>query len=318
LLFSIGNWFNFSGSRAMRMIGHLKNEASARTFSGFLVSKDIRNLVEPDAEGWAVWIHSEDQIEAGQEALTAYVQNPTDPKYQAGSETAETIERQRRRDEAKAAKRIRTRDQIWVRSGLAPLTLSLIVISVAVTLVIGLDPNFHDMRWFAISLNFFDIRLLLNGVQGQEFLPQVQAGQVWRLITPIFVHFGPLHLLFNMIWLRDLGTMIEVRQGMLKLALLVVVVGILSNVAQYAYAGPYFGGMSGVLYGLFGYIWLRGQCDPASGLALSQSIVWMMMIWFFLCLSGLLGNVANGTHAVGLLVGVIWGAVPMARKFFHR
>jgi GlpG protein len=290
----------------MRLIGHLKNEASAKTFSGFLVSRDIRNLVEPDADGWAVWIYSEDQIEAGQEALTAYLQNPGDQKFQNVSKAAEAVERERRREESKAAKRIHDRDRIWSRSGLTPLTMVLIGVCVAVTVGIGLDPSFYDMRWLAISRG------------GMGFLPEVQAGQVWRLITPIFIHFGPWHLLFNMLWLRDLGAMIEIRQGMPKLALVVVVVGVASNLGQYMFAGPYFGGMSGVLYGLFGYIWLRGQCDPASGLALSSMTVWTMMIWFFLCLFGFIGSVANGTHVVGLVLGILWGAAPMARKFFRR
>jgi GlpG protein len=289
----------------MRLIGHLKNEGSAKTFSGFLVSKDIRNLVESDTEGWAVWIHSEDQIEPAQQALAAFLQHPDDPKYLRASQAAETIEREQRREEAKAAKRIHDRDRIWTRSGLAPLTLSLIGISVAVTFAVGLDPSFYDMRWLAISRS------------GMENLPEVRDGQLWRLITPIFIHFGPLHLLFNMLWLRDLGAMIEVRQGMPKLALLVVVLGVASNLGQYWLGGPYFGGMSGVLYGLFGYIWLRGQCDPASGLVLSSTTVWMMMIWFFLCLFGIIGSVANGTHVVGLVLGVLWGAAPMARKFFR-
>src|ERR1700677_2776618 len=100
----------------MRLIGHLKNEASARTFSGYLASLDIRNLIEPDAEGWAVWIHSEDQIEPGQQALAAFVQNPTDKKYQTASLTAAAKEAVRRRDEARAAKRVYDRDRIWARS----------------------------------------------------------------------------------------------------------------------------------------------------------------------------------------------------------
>ena len=292
----------------MRLIGHLKNEASAKTFSGYLVSKEIRNLVEPDAEGWAIWIHSEDQLEAGQQALAAYVQDASDPKYQIASQKALALDVVRQREEAKAAKRIRGPDQIWSRSGLAPLTLSLIGISVVVTLGIGLDPTFHDIRWLAISQVDFG------------FLLEVRAGQVWRLITPIFIHFGPLHLLFNMLWLRDLGAMIEVRQGMPKFALLVVVLGITSNIGQYLWDGPSFGGMSGVLYGLFGYIWLRSQCDPSSGLGLSPATVWSMMIWFFLCIFGVFGmvsnevHVANGAHAVGLIVGALWGAAPMAKR----
>jgi GlpG protein len=290
----------------MRLIGHLKTEASAKTFSGYLASRDNGNLIEPDAEGWAVWIHSEDQIEPGQQALAAYAQNPSDKKYASASQAAEAMERQHRREEAKAAKRIHDRDRIWARSNMAPLTLSLIGLSVIVTLVIGMDPSFKDIHWLAID----DI--------GLGFLPEVQAGQVWRLITPIFLHFGPMHLIFNMLWLRDLGAMIEIRQGMLKLGLLVLVIGVASNVGQYCINGMiFFGGMSGVLYGLFGYIWLRGQCDPASGLGLSSLTVWMMLIWFFLCLFGLIGRVANGTHVVGLVLGILWGAAPMTKRFFR-
>jgi GlpG protein len=291
--------------RIMRLIGHLKNEDSAKAFSGYLASMNVLNLVEPDAEGWAVWIHSEDQIESGQQALAAYLQNPTDKKYQLASQAAEAMDRQRRREEAKAAKRIHDRDRIWAGSGVAHLTLSLIGVTVAVSLAIGLNPTPYDARWLSVS----------NG--GMEFLAEVRAGQVWRLITPIFIHYGPLHLLFNMLWLSDLGTMIEKRQGMLKLTMLMVVLAITSNLGQYWVDGPFFGGMSGVVYGLFGYVWLRGQCDPASGLTLSPTTVWMMLAWYFLCLFGVIPHVANSAHTVGLLVGVLWGAAPMAGRFFR-
>ena len=44
----------------------------------------------------------------------------------------------------------------------------------------------------------------------------------------------------------------------------------------------------------------------------------MMLAWFFLCLFGVIGNVANVTHTVGLVLGLLWGAAPMARRFFQR
>jgi GlpG protein len=72
--------------------------------------------------------------------------------------------------------------------------------------------------------------------------------------------------------------------------------------------------MSGVLYGLFGYIWMSGKFDPASGLRLSPSNVLAMVGWFFLCLFGVMGNIANGAHGAGLVMGMIWGAAPPLAK----
>jgi membrane associated rhomboid family serine protease len=148
-------------------------------------------------------------------------------------------------------------------------------------------------------------------------LAEVRSGQIWRLLTPIFLHFGVLHVLFNMMWLADLGSMIEARQSSLRLGLLVLVIGCGSNFGQYLVGGPIFGGMSGVVYGLLGYIWMRGKFDPASGLFLHQSTVLMMMIWFVVCFTGLVGHVANAAHAVGLGMGVAWGYLS-SLKIFRR
>ena len=84
-------------------------------------------------------------------------------------------------------------------------------------------------------------------------------------------------------WLRDLGSMIEERQSTRRLALLVFTISAASNLAQYLVSGPRFGGMSGVVYGLLGYIWIRGKFDPSSGLFLHPTTVQMMLIWFVLC-----------------------------------
>ncbi|HUD84048.1 MAG TPA: rhomboid family intramembrane serine protease [Candidatus Saccharimonadales bacterium] len=288
----------------MRLIGHLKSEASARTFGGYLSSLDIRNMVEPDSEGWAVWIYSEDQIEKGNQALTAYLQNPAARTFQNAADTAVASEQRQRREEAAFAKRVRTADQIWKRSDTAPLTLFLIGASVVVTLFAGLNASLPNVRWLLISEG------------GPGFLPEVQSGEIWRLITPIFIHFGPTHLLFNMLVLYDLGRLIEKAQGTKRLALLVVVIGVGSNIGQYLIGGPGFGGMSGVLYGMVGYIWLRSQCDPASGLMISPMTLGVMLVWFFLCLFGIIPGVANGTHAIGLVMGIIWGGFPMVKRIF--
>jgi GlpG protein len=71
--------------------------------------------------------------------------------------------------------------------------------------------------------------------------------------------------------------------------------------------------MSGVVYGLLGYVWIRGKFDPASGLYLHPYNVIMMLVWFFACLLHLIPNIANTTHAVGLGIGIAWGYLSSLR-----
>ena len=82
------------------------------------------------------------------------------------------------------------------------------------------------------------------------------------------------------------------------------------------YDTPPFGGMSGVLYGMLGYIWMRSYSEPGSGLGISGMTLGIMLVWFFLCLLQIIPGVANGTHVTGLVMGMIWGALPMAKRLF--
>ena len=85
---------------------------------------------------------------------------------------------------------------------------------------------------------------------------------------------------------------------------LVLLISIGSNVAQFIYAGPRFGGMSGVVYGLFGYVWIKGNYDRNFGIRLTDEAVSSMLLWLVLCMTGLLGPIANAAHVAGLLIGM--------------
>lgn len=177
-----------------------------------------------------------------------------------------------------------------------PLTIALISICVVLALMSGFGKSTDVLQ------------ALLFASPNSDGLADILSGQVWRLLTPIFIHFGPMHLLFNMMWLWDLGKLIEERKGPLFLGGFVLAVGIASNFAQHLLGGsPWFGGMSGVVYGLLGYVWMQGRYNPQFGYALHQSTVIMMLVWFVLCWTGLLGPIANWAHTAGLGLGVLWG-----------
>ena len=61
---------------------------------------------------------------------------------------------------------------------------------------------------------------------GASWLPLVKAGQVWRLVSAIFVHWSLVHLLLNMYTLFIIGTQIETFLGKIKYLIIFLVGGI--------------------------------------------------------------------------------------------
>src|SRR5436853_5343342 len=97
----------------MRIIGHLPNQTSAATFSDFLYVEGITNLIEAEKDGWAVWIHSEDQLEKARELLRTYLGNPKDPKYQKGSRQVAEMKGREREEQEAASTRTQARGRLF-------------------------------------------------------------------------------------------------------------------------------------------------------------------------------------------------------------
>ncbi|MFP4136864.1 MAG: rhomboid family intramembrane serine protease [Halomonas sp.] len=144
-------------------------------------------------------------------------------------------------------------------------------------------------------------------------LPEtLAAGQVWRLLSPAFLHFGWMHLIFNMLWLWYFGRQVEALQGSGRMLLLVLAAGIGGNLAQFATGSALFGGMSGVDFGLLGYVWLMSRRLPGSGFFVPQMLVVFMLGWMVFTMTDMagavgFGNVANEAHLGGLVVGLVLG-----------
>ena len=141
-----------------------------------------------------------------------------------------------------------------------------------------------------------------------------REGQYWRYLTPIFLHFGLIHVVFNCLWTWELGALIERHLGASMLLPLVLVCGVGSNVAQASFGGgALFGGMSGVVYALLGFCWVYSRLMPRRRLQVPQPVVLVMLGWLVFCfvapteLLGL-GSIANASHLAGFLLGCASGA----------
>jgi GlpG protein len=286
----------------MRQIGNLADETQARLFGDHLVANSIRNEIEEDGGVWTIWIVDEEQVTDAKEHLERYRANPAAPEFRAARAKAAQRCAAEEEDMADYRRRVRTRSSLFPKFGgygVGPLTFGLVLLCVAFAAYSKLGYDLDVVRRFILA----DPENA-NGT----FLPEVRAGEYWRLISPAFIHFGPLHLVFNLMWLYQLGSMIEARRGTLTLALLVVVTAIGPFLAEYLWRGPALvGGMSGVIYGLAGYVWMRGKYDGASGLFLDHTSLQWLLIWLVICFTGWLGPVANVAHLAGLIVGVVWG-----------
>jgi len=150
---------------------------------------------------------------------------------------------------------------------------------------------------------------------------KIRQGQVWRVFTPALLHGGLLHILFNMLWLWVLGKQVERRLSIVKSVLLILILGVVSNTAQYLVSGPYFLGFSGIILGLAGFIWSRQKVAPWEGHLIPPS-TFMFLAFFVLALVGyqvlafilqlfniasLPGMIANTAHVVGAITGIVLG-----------
>lgn len=201
----------------------------------------------------------------------------------------------------------------WRELKQLPVTLSLLLLGLAGGLLVTLNPSLTWVHWFT----FTDFRLAGNSIYFSGLSNTLAQAEYWRLLTPMFLHFGLFHLLFNSLWVWEMGRRIEALRSGRLLLLLTLITSLAANGLQYAMSGPsLFGGLSGVLYGYLGYIWIWQRYWPARGFGLNGGIIGFMLVWLVLCLTGVVdqfidGSVANGAHLGGLLAGIALAAVQM-------
>lgn len=302
----------------MRQLATLPRE-QANLLADHLLTLKIATRLDDEGAGVAVWVCDEDHLPTARQELATFQQNPTDPRYREASKTARTLRAQAEAADADYEQQQRefTERVRQPESGQTPALWTLVLLTacivVGVATQLGTDGKSPVLKalWLAPSPD------------GDRWSPRdgldaiTVRGEGWRLVTPIFIHLSPLHLLFNMLWLVVLGQAIEGRIGNGAFLGLVLLIAIPSNLAQAFFQFganvpgffrldfvPLFGGMSGVVYGLFGYQWVRSWAAEVPELVMPRNTVVLMLAWQVLCIAGAVGHIANTAHLVGMLVGM--------------
>ena len=283
----------------MRRVGQFEKEKHALRFWGYLKQQEIDSSLEEDESNgtWTIWVADEDKIDFAIEKQKQFSDNPEDPIFLSSTTpTSNTVREKKTNTQKSRFKEFNLRDR-WKnnRHGPGTVTLSLIITCVGVFLLSGMGKNTQMVGKLFMS----------ESMDGH--LTEFLSGEIWRVFTPIFLHFNLLHILFNMFWLHDLGSQIECKKGWKFFVTFVAILAVCSNFSQFLISGPNFGGMSGVVYGLFGYVWIKSRMDPGDGFQIDPTIAMIMFGFFAICFTGIFGGVANWAHAGGLLVGLGWG-----------
>lgn len=301
----------------MRRLGTLGDPEAARRFADLLRNRGIPAEFRVEAEGTVgVWVRDEDHLpaareelarfESSPEAYSGHVAAPPQPRPPASPAEPPSAER---------------RTPAWRR---APLTVGVAAACVLATLWTNFGDRPEPFARLAISSEIVEGNWSIR-----DHLRDIQHGQIWRLITPALMHGSLLHIAGNLAWWWVLGGAVESVRGSLRLALLALVIAAVSNLAEYWFdfgltfdaenglrsgfalrPDPRFLGLSGVVFGLFGFVWMRARLLPGSRFVMPRDLVVWQMIWLLACIAGFVGPIANVAHGVGLLTGMAIGAAP--------
>lgn len=160
-----------------------------------------------------------------------------------------------------------------------------------------------------------DIHVLY--ILGMKSNIDILNGEVWRLLTAMFLHIGPTHLISNLIGLFMLGPILEGHLGHWRFAAIYLVGGLFGSVASYAFSPALSAGASGAVFALLGatvlyFFRFRENFGPRGEEILRSMVIVLVLN---LVLGGTVANVDNWGHLGGLFGGllVIVGLFPRFR-----
>lgn len=268
-------------------------------FSQWLNQSGVQHrVVESDGEQVLILVDAT-LAEQVHHALQSYLENP---------------ELKHRLQEANASRKPVPMQRVSPYDRVTPTQAPLVFIVIGICLFVAWLTSLGEGGPYLRSLlivNPLDGGFSMGTMEGRwnALLETLAQGELWRLISPDFLHFSVLHITFNLMMFWVLGGQLERRKGWLSLLMLILVVSVVSNVAQLLDGGYLFGGLSGVVYGLFGFCWVWSRYDKR--VFMPDALFRFALVWLIIGYTPLtewvgLGRMANSAHLYGLLSGLVW------------
>jgi len=261
----------------MTRITEFANPRMAQAFVDYMATRGVRLRIEHD-DRYTLWLDDDSQLNLVENELGQFIREPNHPRYLAASWQSGTT--------TSGISYSGSSLMAIVRDRAGPLTLTLMLASIFTFILMQIVGTYTVLSW--LSWPNAD----------QHF-------QLWRWFSHVLPNFSLVPLLFNVIWLWYLGGAVEKRLGSGKLFVIVLISALLSGWMQAKFSGVMFGGFSGVVYALMGYVWLTGERRPDSGLYLERGLIFFLLVMLALGFTGWAGSaVANASHVTGLLLGL--------------
>lgn len=283
----------------MYRVKQLDTSVNLGGFSQWLNNQGVPHRISEEGEFQVLWLEIPEHAEPVLKALEQFLAEP---------EVRQAVDRQNHSPVFVAGR--------WQPSPRhAPLVLGIIVLGVLMAWFTSLGENRFTAHLLIVDPRIYDWGTMTARLGALS--ETLASGQIWRLFTPDFLHFSWTHIIFNSVMLWFLGSQIEWFDGRARLILLFIVASLLSNGLQYIVSGPFFGGLSGVVYGVLGYCWLsqrtapRFQFPPA---LVTFAVVWMVVGFTPLPEMLGLGRMANEAHLGGFIAGLAIAAILPPRK----
>jgi GlpG protein len=284
-------------SSDLRPLVSIKQHNIALLFCDYIRTLEITAQIESEDDNFVIYCSS-DRYDLAITEFEQFIAQPYHAKYQQAAWQNGDVTNVNPDAPALLSS---FKEQFFSHAGLVTLTIFILCWLVFIASQLGWSRAIFDQLQFYPQLNIEQI---------------IQAPH--RLFAPALFHFSWLHIVFNTMWWWQLGGSIEQAFGKASLAKVFLATALASNVGQFLVDGPNFGGLSGVVYGLVGYVWWLGWLLPEKGVSLSKPIIGFMLFWLLLGYTSVLPfNIANTAHLLGLISGCCLAYIKVLKEKKH-